>query len=336
MQATSSEQFDASISGAVPGIEEVRDGIFAVGMSSIPHGGPTYTLSYVVLDSTGAPHLIDPATDSVVNWDTLVRVLARFSLSPADVATITVTHLHPDHLGMAERVHSASGAPIVMHRREQLAVEEILGGTADSPQALAAQLDGWGMPEDARSGVRSLGQVGAELPERGADVLLDDGDRLDIPGRELLAIHTPGHTPGHLCIRDVDESVLFSGDHVLPTLFSGIGLGGPTSTNPLADYLGALRRVAAFDDHEVLPGHGYRFRGLAGRCQTIEAHHRRRSAEVAAALEARPDASVWQIAGELTWSLGWENLTGLYRQSALTQTAMHVEFVRTQAQLPQI
>jgi hypothetical protein len=94
-------------------------------------------------------------------------------------------------------------------------------------------------------------------------------------------------------------------------MHAGIGLGGDTEANPLSENLASLASVAAFPDHEVLPGHGYRFRGLLERSKQSAQHHLRRSTEVAAVLAESHKASIWEIASRLTWTAGWENLQGL-------------------------
>jgi glyoxylase-like metal-dependent hydrolase (beta-lactamase superfamily II) len=164
-----------------------------------------------------------------------------------------------------------------------------------------------------------------------ADVLVSDGDILDIPGRVVQVVHTPGHTAGHICLVDPDARLVFTGDHVLPTVNPGLGLGGATTTNPIVDYLTSLGRIAAFDDFEVGPGHEYVFRGLAARCSELREHHLRRSREVAAALAADPLLSVSGIASRLTWTDGWENLEGSRLESAIAQTAMHRDFLASEA-----
>ena len=89
---------------------------------------------------------------------------------------------------------------------------------------------------------------------------------------------------------------------------------------PLSDYVGVEQREVE-----------YVFHGLAARCATTAEHHLRRSREVADRLRIDGDPTVWQVASELTWTAGWPNLNGFYLLSALAQTAMHLEFVRSDA-----
>ena len=295
---------------------------------AMPGGHIPYSLCYLIEDAHGDVHLVDPGWSSDENWSSLERALAASGHRLDDVATVSVTHLHPDHLGMADRVRAASGAVLALHEREQAALETMAGrAPAEPPEH---RFDLWGVPAerlaelDLTSGRPAMS---AQLP---ADVLLRDGELLDIPGRAIQVVLTPGHTPGHICLVDADDGLIFTGDQVLPTIHPGLGLGGETATSPIADYLGSLERIAAYDDLQVCPGHEYIFHGLAARSATTAEHHLRRSREVAERLRIDGDPTVWQVASELTWTAGWANLNGFYLLSALAQTAMHVVFVQSE------
>lgn len=267
---------DAPVAEVAPGIHSIR--------MPMPTPGNPHVFAYLVEDAAGAPHLIDSGLDlpdAVAAFDAGLGALGH---TMADVRTITVTHLHRDHLGLADRVRAAGGAVVAMH-------------AAEAPDAAVT-----------------------------ADRLLGDGDRLEIPGREFTVMHVPGHTAGSIGV--TGEGVVFTGDHVLPDQFPGIGVGGPVSTNPIADYRASLERVRALDGLRVLPGHGWVFDDLGARVDETLAHHGKRTAEVAAVLAREPAASIEEIASQLTWSAGWENLTGIYRDSALRQTAWHAALVR--------
>lgn len=100
-------------------------------------------------------------------------------------------------------------------------------------------------------------------------------------------------------------------------------------SNPLADYLASLDRIAALGELAAAPGHEYAFHSAPDRCATTAAHHLRRSRDVAAVLRDAPDLTVWAVAARLSWTAGWENLREHYLQSALAQTRMHIDFVRS-------
>lgn len=320
MQPMSAAQFDAAGGDGVPPLEAVRDGLYCYGVP-LPGVLPHFTLSYLVLDAGDGVHVIDPGWDSDENWRALETTLAGIGRRVGNIATVTVTHLHPDHLGMAERVRAASGAPVALHRLEQEGIREL---TTPIPDAVSlARFADWGAPDDRHSELLdAVHRRGAWKPFM-ADRLLEDGDLLEIPGRGLRVLHTPGHTTGHVAIVDAGSKLVFTGDLLLPNQFPGIGLGGTPAGSPIEDYLGSLELIAALDDHEALPGHGYRFTGIAERCRETAAHHERRTAEVAVALG--DGGTIWSVASGLTWTAGWENLRGFALLSALAQTELHVK-----------
>jgi glyoxylase-like metal-dependent hydrolase (beta-lactamase superfamily II) len=158
------------------------------------------------------------------------------------------------------------------------------------------------------------------LPDRE----LSDGDLADVPGWRLRAVHTPGHTPGHLCFVDELSQRLFAGDHILPRITPNISVHAVERSEPLADYLQSLAKVRDLDVDEVMPAHEWRFRGLAQRADDIAEHHERRLTELLTAIDANPDATSWDLAGKLTWSRSWDQYSGRMRISAVTETAAHV------------
>jgi len=325
LEPTNAKQYQAYARDMIPDPDRVRDGIWSIPMA-MPNPHLPYNLCYLVEDAVGRLHVIDPGWHTDENWSRLQRQLGTIGRQVGDIATIVATHLHPDHLGMAERIRSACDAGLVLLKREDEAARA-LAAASSATAATTDQMDEWGVPEFRRAEVASVGRrrEAPRFPE--ADIRLDDGQYLPIVGREFQVIHTPGHTPGHMCIRSGEDGLIITGDHVLPTIHAGLGLGGTTSTNPIADYLAALDRVAEFDGDEIAPGHEFRFRGLAARCQSTAEHHVRRTREVADALADDAGASTWEIASRLTWTAGWENLTDFYLLSALTQTQMHATFV---------
>ena len=182
-----------------------------------------------------------------------------------------------------------------------------------------------------RSGAAVLLGRGDE-PDAGIpiDRLLGDGDELLLGDRAVRVVATPGHTPGSVSLDVAGEGVLLTGDTVLPGINPGLGLGTRVVGNPIRDYLATLDRITTgFADRTGLPGHGDDIPDLAARCAELSAHHRARTAAVAAVLAERPDATVEEIAPQLTWTGGWDSLSGITLMSALRQTAWHRELAAT-------
>lgn len=299
--------------------ERVADGTWIVELP-LPHAGVVSTTNCVLIaDAGGGVHLVDPGWDTPDNRARLVAGLADAGYALADVRSAVATHLHPDHLGLASALRAEHAVPVVLHRRELAAIGMPM---YPDPEGTVAR---WGVPRERLEEVLGMAVPRSRPLGFGADVAVDDGDRLDIPGREVRVVHTPGHTAGSMCLHDVARGLLLTGDHVLPHTNPGLGLGGfAPDDDPLGAALASYVRIAEFDDAEVIPGHGAPFRGVAARAVQIAERHRRRNAEIGALHAAHPEASVWEIAEQVAWTGGWDALDPFHRLSALSQTEMHV------------
>jgi glyoxylase-like metal-dependent hydrolase (beta-lactamase superfamily II) len=187
-----------------------------------------------------------------------------------------------------------------------------------------------------RSGARVLlgrgdeGDAGIPL-----DGLLDDGDELALGTAAVRVVATPGHTPGSVCL-DLGDALL-TGDTVLAGINPGLGLGHAVTGNPIGAYLASLDRIARdLGDRVGLPGHGSEIRDLPARCAELAAHHRARTAEVAAVLAEHPAATPAEIAPRLSWTGGWEALNETTRMSALRQTAWHADLLASPSSRPRL
>ena len=308
----------------LPTVETLAGGLVSVPVP-IPDNPLRYTLSYLVPGDDGLV-VVDPGWDSEDGWTALAKGLAAAGATPADVTGVVLTHVHPDHHGLTARLRDASGAWVAMHPAER---DSLLRDREAQPsRALGEWLRGLRVPAGEIADL--LGTFGADVdrhfaPLADADVLLDDGDLVPLPGRRLRAVWTPGHTPGHLCLLEPDAGVLLTGDHVLPRISPNIGLQ-LTGDHPLARYLESLAKIAGYDAYEALPGHEYRFRGLAARAAELAAHHRERCAEIVATVARLGTPTVWEVAAALRWSRPWEQI-GPMRVGAVAETAAHIELM---------
>lgn len=308
--------------------EEVAPGVWALAMP-IVGGTMPYTLCYALLDTAGGVHLIDPGWDGEENVARLAAELAGLGRSLSDVRTLIATHFHPDHLGIIPRLRTISGADVILSARERAVLRQESQREDAAREAYESRLVQWGVPVERRSELKTYFRMPFVLSDFEPDRCVVDREIIDLPGHRLEAVLTPGHTSGHLCLVDHERGVLYSGDHVLPRIASGVGLGTLPGADPLDEYLSALERVGAWDSLQVLPGHEYRFRGLLERSRALADHHLRRAGEVAALVPELGDAPIWEYARQLTWTGGWGGIQGFFLDSALRQTALHRDFIRS-------
>ena len=181
--------------------------------------GPLASNCYLVGDeATKEGIIIDPADEA----ENILLSVEELGLT---IRAIILTHGHPDHLAALKNVKEATSAEIMVHRDDA---------------------------EYHRQGALALA-FGFYCPTPPhPDKLLSDGDSLKIGNLSFEVIHTPGHTPGGICL--LGHSILFSGD----TLFNyGIG----RFDLPGGDYEQLLKslqsRLMSLPDETVIyPGHG--------------------------------------------------------------------------------
>lgn len=326
--AVSPQEFRAFRQGQLPAAEEVAEGVWTLPLRNSP-GHMPYTFAYLVQDAAGDMHIIDPGWNLEENLGIVEAALAKAGLRGRGPASIIVTHLHPDHMGMAERLRSRHGSPVVMHRLEHQA-QQVFAERASEAGSVEADLDLWGVPTARRGQVRgyAAGMPRSVVP---GDVLVDHNGLLPIPGQSIRVVHTPGHTPGHMCLFDEGRALLFTGDQLLPKVTPGVGATTTPHDNAMAQYLNSLAGLLDFEPCQSLPGHEFRYRGIAARARQIAARHLGRSGEVAVVLGREPQAVPWRVAEQLTWGRGWAALDRHYLVSALRQTSMHMAMVKSGA-----
>ncbi|MET9476667.1 MBL fold metallo-hydrolase [Streptomyces sp. NPDC002917] len=305
----------------------------------IPDNPLGHTLVHV-LDTDRGPVLIDTGWDDPEAWDTLVAGLTAIGVGITDIHGVVITHHHPDHHGLSGQVRESSGAWIAMHAADTAIVRRTRESEPGTWLAyLTAKLTAVGAPEDhlaplraarATGRMRTLPGLRAALPDRE----IVPGELLDLAGRRLRAVWTPGHTPGHVCLHLEEDHPanlpghgrLFSGDHLLPGISPHIGLyedpDDATATDPLGDYLDSLERIGRLGVAEVLPAHQHAFPDAAGRVQELLDHHEERLTGLLALL-ATP-LTPWQLAERMEWNRPWEQIPHGSRNIAASEAEAHV------------
>lgn len=191
------------------------------------------------------------------------------------ITRVFVTHMHPDHVGMAGWITRKFGVQLWMSRLEYLTCRIMVSDTGrEAPDAAIAFYRRAGWNEAQLEIYRGrFGQFGAmvhALPD--SFQRLQDGDRIRIGERDWQVIVGCGHSPEHACLYCPELRLLISGDQVLPRISSNVSVF-PTepAANPLNDWLHSLdklqREVPA--DVLVLPAHHDCFHGLHVRIDAL-------------------------------------------------------------------
>jgi len=308
----------------LPGVEEVRPGLWSVPVP-IPINPLRYVLVYVLELERGGVALVDAGWDTDEAWQALTDGLGVLGAGMEDVRAVVVTHIHPDHYGLAGRVREASGAWVGLHPADAALLQERYVDVDRLVAAMRELLELSGVPAATLPDLSDASlQVRAFVSMARPDVLLEDGEPPELPGWDFRTLWTPGHSPGHVCLYSDERRLLLSGDHVLPRITPNISFHSQQVPNPLGDYLDSLARLRTLAPDEVLPAHEYRFGDLPSRLADIEAHHAARLAEIESALATRPGSSAWDLTTELGWSRPWEELPPYLRRAANGETLAHL------------
>jgi glyoxylase-like metal-dependent hydrolase (beta-lactamase superfamily II) len=314
-------------------VEQVRDGLWTLPVP-MPGRGLRYLLAYA-LELPDGLAVVDTGWPSGQAWQALVDGLATIGFRPRHVRAVLASHIHTDHYGLARPLREASGGWIGLHPADAAMV---LGD--DPGHDVRQRLTAWddqrrrmGMPPPGPPGEPHVRQPPRwqQVHQVRPDVLIQDGDLMDLPGWRLRAIWTPGHSAGHLCFHEENLGILFGGDHVLPKVTPNVSVTSGQRPNPLADYLSSLAAVAGLNVAEVLPAHEYRYAGLRERAGELIAHHLDRLAEIEDALSAKPAATCWELAENLSWSRPLDSQPATLRRSAARETLSHLVLLQEQA-----
>ncbi|MEE4023526.1 MBL fold metallo-hydrolase [Gordonia sp. PKS22-38] len=320
IEVTGHRQREAWADKVLPPVEEVRPGLWSV---PVPMGANPlrYVLIYVLALPDGIA-LIDTGWPSEKSWQALVDGIRATGHDITDVRHVSITHLHPDHFGLVPRLLEHVDPVLVMHRNDARHLRHVDDAEIERQiEESRIELEALGAPDVIDNGFRHI----ARLPSgRTMDVELDHDQALDLPGWNVRALWTPGHTAGHLCFVDEDAGVIFTGDHLLPRISPNVSTNAFQSQNPLAEYLVSLAHTERLPDLEALPSHEYRFRGLADRVSNLLDHHEERLGEIATAVAENPQSTAWEITRSVTWSRPFEQLSEDLARMAMRETHAHL------------
>jgi glyoxylase-like metal-dependent hydrolase (beta-lactamase superfamily II) len=287
-----------------PGVHELR----------LPIPFEDGVVNCFLLTGEGHVDMIDCGMRQDESVDLIREALRRLG---GTLRRLVVTHIHPDHYGAAGVLINEFGAELYLHRLEiplvhprYLELETLVGEVGQW-----LELNGVPGPEadEMKNASRSLRDF---VQPGNVAVQLDGAETLELGNRSLRVEWTPGHSPGHICLFDADDGLLFAGDQLLPELSPNIGLHPQSTPNPLDEYMTALVRLRDLEPSLVLPAHGRPFSDVGPRVEKMLSHHRRRKEQIVEIVGVR-ECSAWQVAVEV-----WGAHRNVYEKRLMLQEAL--------------
>lgn len=220
-------------------------------------------------------------------WET---VFER-ELGGKPVLRLVVTHMHPDHIGLAHWLTERWGCRLWISATDWNAARMASATTTGFGGASAAAFfasHGLTDPasiEKVRARSNYYASMVPAVPMQFRRLM--DGLVIEIGGRAWRCISGYGHAPEHMALYCEATRVLISGDMLLPRISTNVSvIDIEPEANPLPLYLASIARFETLpDDTLVLPSHGKPFRGARARIRQLGEHHDERLAAVLAECE---------------------------------------------------
>jgi glyoxylase-like metal-dependent hydrolase (beta-lactamase superfamily II) len=240
--------------------------------------------------------IVDTGLKSAKTIDAWAAAFAK-ALGSAPATRVVVTHMHPDHCGMAGWIADRFKVRLWMSRLEYLSCRLMAADTGRAAPAdgiAFGRAAGWGEEDIERYKTKfgSFGEMIYPLPASYRRIA--DGDTLKMGSHEWLVVMGNGHSPEHACLYCPELRLFISGDQVLPRISSNVSVY-PTEpdANPLDDWLRSLASIKKRipDDVLVLPAHNSPFKGLHARIDELLESHRVGLANLETAL-SKPSRAV--------------------------------------------
>lgn len=309
-----------------PGTETIVPGVHRVPLP-MPEDGLRAVNCYLVQGPVGLT-AIDPGVaieQSATRFEAALQALGH---APADLVRVLVTHAHYDHYSHAVVLRRLEATTVHLGREEARSLAHLRATSTplDNQVRALARCGAGALADRIRRAVD-----GSRLPydAQDPDQWIDHDDSFAVGDTSLVALHTPGHTRGHVVFDDQQRGLLFAGDHVLPYITPSIGFEAEPEPLPLGSYLRSLQLVRDRPDARLLPAHGPVTDSVHTVVDSLQDHHADRLQATLDALAAGATTAS-AVAGRLRWTRRGRRLDELddfNRMLAILETEAHLELL---------
>lgn len=282
--------------------------------------------SYLIL-SEGEALLIDTGFKHPDSKAALMGALKELNVDRRHLK-IFLTHLHTDHIGLADEVAGES-AEIYMSGEDYRRYRESLEPEhwKESDQLFLQE----GFSKGGLKQIVTTNPARKYMPERVFEAsCISDGEKLYVGNTELICVQTNGHTPGHFSLYLPEEEIMFLGDHILyditPNITAWMGV-----EDSLRDYLKNLDKIKEYPMQMALPGHRKVSKPVKERIEEIKRHHQIRLDGTIQIIKERPGSNADEIAALLKWSMrgkSWEEFPMEQKWFAVGEIIAHLDYLR--------
>lgn len=305
--------------------EEPRGTYMRVHRIELPTPFPIGSVNAYLL--TGDPlTLVDTGPKAPEAQRALAAGISSAGFRIEDIRRILLTHGHVDHSGNAAWLAQRTGAVVYLHPADR--------GKVGSRRWVASHVKTFFTQAGVAEGFLKSFMDQVQSMDQYLDPLLrpsplEDGEYLPLGGERWRALHTPGHSAGHVCFYH-EEGVLIAGDLLLETVSPNpivefVSNGKRTPTLP--QYLQSLRRILLLNCETAYPGHGDRMENPSARARELIAHHEQRKEAIASIIRRTPK-TLAMISEEL-----YPQVSDVDQMLALSEVIGHLDLLAEEKRL---
>lgn len=311
-------------------IEELQLNIYRV---KIPLPlSPLKHLNSYILKTDERNLIIDTGLNEAECFHAMQKALGALCID-MDRTDLFVTHFHIDHFGLVPRIVSKN-TRIYFNRIETQQQDSWEGFQVDMDY-----LTRHGFPKHMVSTVLDKHPAKDYFPVKWPReaILTDDGDRIAVGPFRLECVHTPGHSPGHMCLYEKNYKILFCGDHLLANI-SPIITCWSEKENRLKAYLNSLYKTRFIDVKVAYPGHQTFIYRHIDVIDKILYHHAKRLSEVEDILADNPKTA-FTVASQMHWNLNdgkWDTFPDVQKLFATSEALANLRYLELENRIHSI
>jgi glyoxylase-like metal-dependent hydrolase (beta-lactamase superfamily II) len=243
--------------------------------------------------------LIDTGFNSPICYEAMTEGLKKLNVD-MNLTDIFLTHLHSDHTGLCTRIAS-DNSKIYLSSIDAKYISTFYGEKYKNFLRNRFHSLGFSISEFEQNIIDNHA-IKFAPPENAKYSEFEDACTFDLGNRVLKAVHTPGHTIGHMCLYDETDEILFSGDHVIFNISPNITAWDGVD-DALGLYLESLKKTAKLKVKTTLSAHRDPIGSLSDRISELLSHHKKRLEEAYSIILNNKEMTAYDAASKMTWSI---------------------------------
>jgi glyoxylase-like metal-dependent hydrolase (beta-lactamase superfamily II) len=312
-------------------VDQILTDIFRIEVP-IPKS-PLKALNAYLIKGKERSLLVDTGLNREESLGVLMEGLQELKVD-LDRTDLFITHIHADHLGLSEKLHT--GRNRVYFSDKEAALVMAISKRADERfQELYQYYIVNGFPrEELDLALEKHPGFRYSPVHPPAFSLLRENDTLEAGNYTFRCIETPGHSPGHMCLYEEEKQILLSGDHILFDITPNI-TRWPEFEDSLRNYLASLVKTYSLDVDLVLPGHRSIMKDHRKRIHELREHHAQRLGEALTAVTEGAETA-WDVAPRISWDLvttSWNTFPSVQKWFAVGETIAHLKYLEHEGKL---